>query len=266
MTSSSDRRPPRPGGADGAPGNAAPGNPAPGSGKPLYARFIPREELNSFSAWSPGAIGGAEGQASAQPGRAADPQAQAAEQARLEAERQRQQVHAARQAGYQEGYRDGLAALEGFKQHYAAQVTGQVAAIANGYGMRLDELEQHLAERITGIVLELARQALRTELQLRPQHVVAVANEALGTLLNSARHVTLRLNPDDQALVAQGCAEALAARHARVVADASIARGGCLVESDIGVVDAQVATRWARAAQSFGDPGGWSDDAPGGAP
>lgn len=261
MTSSSD---PRRGGVpppatQPGPGPTAPAAPHAPAGaaaaaapaRPLYARFIPREELDGFSAWQPGAIGAAEPPAPAPP---PDPAAEA----RRAAERLREQVHAARQAGYQEGYRDGLAALEGFKQHYAAQVTGQVAAIATSYGARLDELEKHLAERITGVVLELARQAVRTELALQPRHIVAVAAEALGVLLMSARHVTLRLHPDDQALVAEGCAEALAARHARLVADSGIERGGCVVESDIGVVDAQVTSRWLRAAQSLGDDGGWT--------
>lgn len=268
MTSSSDRRgPPRgpaplvptgdtpPGPAapvpGAAPGPAAAPSPAAAHARSLYSRFIPREEIGGFAAWQPGAIGAPEPAAAPPP---PDPAALA----RREAERQREQVHAARQAGYQEGYRDGLAALEGFKQHYAAQVTGQVAAIAHSYGARLDDLEKHLAERITGVVLELARQAVRTELALQPRHIVAVAAEALGVLLMSARHVTLRLHPDDQALVAEGCAEALAARHARLVADPAIERGGCRVESDIGVVDAQVSTRWLRAAQSLGDDGGWT--------
>ena len=49
--------------------------------------------------------------------------------------------------------------------------------------------------------------------------------------------------------------------HARLVADPNIERGGCLVESDLGTVDARVATRWARAMAALGplslaDPSG----------
>jgi flagellar assembly protein FliH len=31
-----------------------------------------------------------------------------------------------------------------------------------------------------------------------------------------------------------------------------VARGGCLIESDIGAVDARVATRWERATAAMG--------------
>jgi flagellar assembly protein FliH len=91
-----------------------------------------------------------------------------------------------------------------------------------------------------------------------------VAHEALSALLVTARHVSLRLHPEDQALVASGAAEALAARGARLVADARIARGGCLVESDIGSIDAQVATRWQRAAATLGQESSWVEPPPDG--
>ena len=51
---------------------------------------------------------------------------------------------------------------------------------------------------------------------------------------------------------------------ARLVPDAAVERGGCVVESDIGVVDAQVATRWARAAGLLGAATPW--ETPGSAP
>ena len=91
----------------------------------------------------------------------------------------------------------------------------------------------------------------------------SVAEEALETLLLSARHITVRVHPDDHTLVAQGASETLAARGARLVADASISRGGCLVESDIGIIDGSLETRWRRAAAALGSEAPF--DAEGGA-
>ncbi|MEO6031862.1 MAG: FliH/SctL family protein, partial [Burkholderiaceae bacterium] len=77
----------------------------------------------------------------------------------------------------------------------------------------------------------------------------------------SARHITLRVHPDYQALVAQGAADVLAARGARLLADPAMTRGGCLVESDIGVIDASLETRWQRAAAALGREAPWADPA-----
>ena len=100
-------------------------------------------------------------------------------------------------------------------------------------------------------------------MQQRPELVEAVAREATESLLLSARHITLRLHPDDVPLVAQGAADVLAARGARLIADPQIARGGCLVESDIGVLDATLQARWSRGAAALGSDAEWESTAPG---
>ncbi len=240
-----------------------------------YARFIPREELNGFSAWKLGSFGD---DPDRKPQAAPTPEAQrrTEEEARLRAEReaaeavarevrQRQEaVQSARDSGYQDGYRDGLAALEAFKQSHASQTSAQVAAVVQTLHARLDAVEKDLARRVAGIALDVARQVVRDELQQNPEHVVAVTQEALSVLLVSARHVTVRLHGDDLALVTPACAETLAARGARLVADPEMERGGCEVESDIGTVDARVSTRWRQATDAMGLPCEWRETQPSG--
>ena len=217
--------------------NTSDGKAGKGAASP-HARFIPREELRSFAAWTPGAFGSATPKGT-QPA-AADPGAQAS-------------LQAARQAGYQDGYRDGLVALDSFKQSYAAQATAQVGVLLRGFEQQFAVLEQQMAEALALAATALARQVVRGELAARPELVAAVAREAVGALLQSAQHIVVRVHPDDLPLVAQGAAEDLERRGARLVADAALARGGCVVESDIGSVDAGIERRWARAAQALGD-------------
>ncbi|MGE5863609.1 MAG: FliH/SctL family protein [Rhizobacter sp.] len=237
-------------------GPSRPAPPPPNGAAPKatnsYSRFIPREELSSFAAWNPEALNGAE---AADKGvqRPAPPEPPQPSHAEELAEATR----AARNAGYQDGYRDGLVALEGFKQSYATQVTAQLAAVTQSYMAQLDGLQQQMARALAVSATHLARQMVRSEIEQRPELVVTVAQEAVDTLLLSARHITLRVNPEDAALVAQGTAEVLAARGARIVSDAAVARGGCLVESDIGVIDASVESRWRRAAASIGCDEAW---------
>jgi flagellar assembly protein FliH len=172
-------------------------------------------------------------------------------------------VNKARQEGYQDGYRNGLAALESYKQTQAAQMAAhmsdQVGALASDFHQRLEALEQQLAGRIAGVALELARQVVRTELKIHPELVVDVAEQALGALLASARQVIVRLNPEDHALALPHLSDMMAARGARMVPDPSVNRGGCVVESDIAVIDAAIEARWDRAAASMGYEAPWHD-------
>jgi flagellar assembly protein FliH len=242
MTSSSRRTPP-PGGQKAS----------------AYARFIPREELGTFAAWNPDALSGA--RPNATPLRRATDAPAAAQDAAGAAQELAGQLRAARQSGYQDGYRDGLVALDAFKQGYAKQVTAQLGTLTRAYHDELEALRQQLAQAVAATAAQVARQVVRTELATRPELIAVVAQEAIETLLLSARHITLRVHPDEHALVALGAGDALAARGARLIADATLTRGGCTVESDIGAVDGTLQTRWERAAAALGCELGW-DTAP----
>ena len=221
----------------------------------VYTRFIPREELDSFAAWEPGSLSGQDGAPRSgvhkpQP----EPPPTPPEDPGIA-------LRAARQAGYQDGYRDGMAALDAFKQSFAAQISAQMGQVTQAYTSQMDDLQQDMARALAVSATHLARQIVRSELQSRPELVAVVAQQALETLLLSARHVTVRVHPDDHALVALGAEEVLQARGARLLSDASVTRGGCLVESDIGIIDASIETRWRRAAASLGCEGEWAADA-----
>jgi len=317
-------------GGNGGNGNGSGRNP-PGTGVPnSYTRFIPREELKSFSAWNPqafeqktaeqaGAAGetgvrkptfseraaasvpesakpamaGAKGAATAPKpatgapkGAAPKPAAKSASVTPIKrqpmvggmpgqepppppeppapptpAPNVEELVDNAMKSGYQDGYRNGLIALEAYKQTQAAQLAAymndQISALTADYHHRLESLEQQLAGRIAGVALELARQVVRSELDQRPEAVLTVAEEALGVLLASARQISVRLNPEDHALAQGSLTEVLQARGARLMPDASVTRGGCVVESDIALVDASVEARWYRAAAAMGSQAEW---------
>ena len=204
-----------------------------------YQRFIPREELGDFASWRPGTFGGNPAAAPAAP-----PEPTTADwEAR---------IAAARQAGYQDGYRDGMAALENFKQSFAQQATAQIGALLESFDEQLTALDGEISRTLAATAVQLARQVLRTELQQRPEIVAQVAAEAVGAVMLSARHIAVHVHPHDLPLVAEGAAEALQARGARLHADASVPRGGVMVESDVGAVDARIAQRWAQAAAALG--------------
>jgi len=235
--------------------------PMPPRGAP-QSRFIPREELENFAAWRPGSFGdGAppsphpaerpENKVHAAP---PPPPAPPTEAEWMEA------VHHARDSGYQDGYRDGQVALEAFKENFARQMAAQFGALLANLDDQWNGLEQEMALAVTRTAVQLARQVVRHELDTRPEIVARVAQEAVGAIVLSARHLRVRLHPADHQHVMDGAGEALKARDARLVADPAIEPGGCIVESDLGQVDARIGTRWAAAAAVFGREDTW--DAP----
>jgi len=202
-----------------------------------HSRFIPREEISAFAAWRPNAIG----------------DSAAAGPATTQAQRGDEQ-QAAHQAGYQAGYRDGLVALESFKQTFALQTSAQLGQLATAFDQAFADLERQIAASVAHTATALARQVVRSELVARPDLIAQVASEAVNAVLLSARHIRIYVHPDDLALVQDGAGEALAARQARLLADPNLARGGCRVDSDLGSIDARIETRWAQGAATLGQP------------
>jgi flagellar assembly protein FliH len=227
-------------------GPAAPRHPA------GYSRFIPREELGAFAAWSPGTLN--------EPPDPAAPAAPSAAPPGADSPALQAQVAAARQSGYQDGYRDGLVALDSFKQSFATQMAAQLGRLLQAFGTQIDALERQMAQAVAQSAVLLARRVVRAELHAHPEQVAEAAAQAVNAVLQSARQIRVLVHPDDHALVAAGAAEALQARGARLLAQPGIERGGCLVESDLGQIDARIGERWRQAAAVLGRELPWHED------
>lgn len=234
-----------------------------GDRRATYARFIPGEEIQGAKAWSLDNLGSAPASpfAPMRPGTPAPP-APAAAPAEPPAPPEpsvQEQLHAARQSGYQDGYRDGMAALDAFKQSFAKQMSAQIGALVENFDTEMRGLEDEMAASVARIAVELARQVVRSELDTRPELIARVAHDAVEALQLSARHVRVRVHPDDFDLVHDGAGRELEAREAQLIPDAEVARGGVKVDADIASVDATLAARWLQAVSAIGQQSIWED-------
>lgn len=228
-----------------------------------YARFIPGEELQGAKAWALDNLGDTPPSGFA-PLRTGMPPAPAPAAAPVEPPPPpepsvQEQVHAARQSGYQDGYRDGMAALDAFKQSFAKQMSAQIGTLVENFDTEMRALEDDMAASVARIAVELARQVVRSELETRPELIARVAHDAVEALQLSARHVRVRVHPDDFDLVHDGAGRELEAREAQLIPDAEVARGGVKVDADVASVDATLAARWLQAVSAIGQQSIWED-------
>jgi len=231
-----------------------------------YARFIPGEELQGAKAWNLDNLGGntapspfAPMRSGAQPASAAPAASAPVEPPPPPEPSVHEQLHAARQSGYQDGYRDGMAALDAFKHSFAQQMSTQIGALVTGFDTEMRALEDEMAQAVARIAVELARQVVRSELEQRPELIARVAHDAVEALQLSARHVRVRVHPDDHPLVQEGAGNELQAREAQLIPDPEVPRGGVKVDADIASVDATIATRWQQAVSAIGQQSIWED-------
>lgn len=190
------------------------------------------------------------------------------QQATHAAEVIRQRAH---EQGLQAGYQHGLARAEdeiGRRAHELADrlVADRLDSVLPAMRAALQGLQRQrdvwLAQWETvGIRLSvaIAEKLLRRDLNARPDRVIDLVRAALELAVGMPR-LTLRLHPQDlQCLGArpEQCFQELASgAEVTLRPDERISRGGCLVETPHGVIDARLETQLERiAAELLADAG-----------
>jgi type III secretion protein L len=144
------------------------------------------------------------------------------------AEQERQTViEAARREGYDLGLQQWNAAV------------AEVNAARDRY---VTESEPELIR----LAVRIAQKIIGEELRTNPEAIVSVARQCLQGL-GRERSLTMRVSPGDVDLVRRriGLLREAAGFHRsiEVVADPAVSPGGCIVESECGVIDARLETQ-----------------------
>jgi flagellar assembly protein FliH len=121
----------------------------------------------------------------------------------------------------------------------------------------IEELTQVRAQMIyqterqmVQLALAVARRVVQREVSLDPDLLVAMARVALERLGETAQ-VKVRLNPDDYEAAGGARVAQLAGSNVMILADAHLTRGGCRIESDMGVMDVGVEAQLQEIARAL---------------
>ncbi len=212
-----------------------------------YSRFIPDEEVGAVSPWHFGAVGDASLLLAAQ---------------MREEEAAAEQMRAAelRQEGYAEGFAQGHAQamieaqrqITDFINTQGQEAAQKFAGLFESAQTKLADAEQVIAQGVLELACELARQVLRQELSVNPNALLPVIREALGVLVTDGKSATVRLNPLDLDVLEDALRAEFANLSLTLLADATVSRGACLIESAGTVVDGSLEKRWMRAVANLG--------------
>lgn len=156
--------------------------------------------------------------------------------------------HAARQQGYEEGYQAGMAAA---REELAPATTALGQALAEAERLR-GETADAVEARAVEFSLHLAEKVVAGTLDVQPQRVVDVVRGALRCLVDRER-VIVQVNTLDLDLVREAVEPLAAAlggiESLDVQEDRRVSRGGALVRSVAGEVDATIETKLERARE-----------------
>jgi flagellar biosynthesis/type III secretory pathway protein FliH len=162
-------------------------------------------------------------------------------QARAEADALREQ---ARAEGFAAGRADAVAALE-------PALAALTQAVADVHAQQAEAAER-LERRAVELGLALAKKILAGTLEVEPERVLEAVTGALRGIVERER-VTVLVNPDDLEIVREAMDNLKASlggiEHCEVQAERRVGRGGCIVRTPVGDIDARVETKLERAGE-----------------
>jgi flagellar assembly protein FliH len=146
-----------------------------------------------------------------------------------------EQLRQARETGYREGE---AAATQAARSKLDAAVDHLGSSIRELAGYR-GRLRKDAERDLVGLSLAIARRILRREVNLDPEAVLGIVKAALEKL--DAREVyRVRLHPEDVGLLGRHMEPVGLGRNVELAADPSISRGGAVVETTRGALDATI--------------------------
>lgn len=149
------------------------------------------------------------------------------------------------QAAYERGRRDGENSLReqliGQRNEMGGVLNGVIESLRNTIPQLIQETESALIQ----LALESA-QKIVADLPINAEMVEAIVREALRQVEDTAE-VTIQLHADDLALLQKHKSEILQGSPGsgplRFVGSSEVSRGGCLVQTRFGVIDARRETK-----------------------
>ncbi|HEY2477654.1 MAG TPA: FliH/SctL family protein [Solirubrobacterales bacterium] len=152
------------------------------------------------------------------------------------------ELQAARAAGYEEGRAAGRAEVSA-AAHALAMAAAELDAARSAAAADAEPVAVELA-------FQIAAKVLGGELEARPEAVLDVVRGALRRLTEPLP-ATILVNPEDAELVRDSIAD-FSVEHGgelSVREDRRVERGGCVVRTAAGEVDAQISAQLERAAK-----------------
>lgn len=161
-----------------------------------------------------------------------------------------------RQQGLEDGTTQGLA--EGKKlglsqaQQEIDDKLNQLTSLMTQLQQPLSGLDQQVLAGITELALAMAKAVIAVEVRTNPQVILQAVQDATSALPLQTEQIRIKLHPDDLAIVQHYFSEEeIQQRQWQLRAEPTMARGGCLVESEKSSVDRSLTQRINSSLEHF---------------
>lgn len=140
---------------------------------------------------------------------------------------------------------------ERLRAEAAEEARAEAAALLVEAARAKDAALEQAEREVRTLALAAAQRIVGEAVALEPARMAVVVRDAMARA-RRARAIEVRAHPDDVPAIEAAGLSLVPAGASRVVPDETIARGGCVVRSELGTVDARVEVRLEAMARALG--------------
>ncbi|ENK0808304.1 flagellar assembly protein FliH [Vibrio fluvialis] len=173
-----------------------------------------------------------------------------------QAEGYQQGFEQGKDAGFQAGHEEGLAAgkEEGLQagQSVIEEHVQTFIGLANQFAQPLELMNAQVEKQLVDMVLTLVKEVVHVEVQTNPQVILDTVKASVEALPISGHAITLKLNPEDCAIIRQAYGEQeLDLRNWTLVSEPALNRGDVQIEAGESSVNYRMEDRIRNVLHSF---------------
>lgn len=155
---------------------------------------------------------------------------------------------------YDRGFDEGQQVARSAHEDAMASAMRSLSEAAEAVGQHTDRWVANAEENIAALAVAIARHLVQREVTADPELVATLVQRAMAQF-PMTETVTVRLHPDDLAACERfGAADHVGAT-VRLVADASVLRGGCLTEGRERIIDGRIDSALERVYRALAQVG-----------
>ena len=145
--------------------------------------------------------------------------------------------------GFNEGYARGAEETESRYVEILDEKNQEFYSILKAFEEKIEEYENSFSEIVIKLAGRIAKKIIKREVESEPI-IKEIIDDALSQVI-AADKIIIRVNPDDYDLLEseENHHKEIRFNKIKFESDASIEKGGCIVETEIGNVDARISSQ-----------------------
>jgi type III secretion protein L len=148
----------------------------------------------------------------------------------------------ARTEGFTQGKNEALAKLKELTE----KQTAQFLEVSSKHSQQYEELLAQIEPQVVQLTMTIVRRVLGEQVQVNPQIVVEITKNALRSV-RQRREINIRAHPEDVAILKENRRQLLdvllRTKDVALEEDSGILRGGVIIETEAGRIDARLETQ-----------------------